>query len=217
MGCEGAISDRLWEFGHCDVWGSTAHCLTGLTEGLDGISALKGSCQVGSVSWALTAQALPDWSCWSSAGAEGKPSTQTMSPGNGKAGRLSQSTGLPLVSRSQPFLAVEEVTTMFQVCSAALCWRQSSSRLSASATAVRDVGRDTWTSSEQCLCWSHFGQSVLNLSIKCHFHAGDRMRVILGKLWMNSPWQWLKMKQASNKTWHILWVCHLQVPHSLLC
>lgn len=217
MGCEGAVSDRLWEFGHWDVWGSTAHCLTGLTEGLDGISALKGSCQVGSVSWALTAQALPDWSCWSSAGAEGKPSTQTMSPGNGKAGRLSQSTGLPLVSRSQPFLAVEEVTTMFQVCSAALCWRQSSSRLSASATAVRDVGRDTWTSSEQCLCWSHFGQSVLNLSIKCHFHAGDRMRVILGKLWTNSPWQWLKMKQASNKTWHILWVCHLQVPHSLLC
>lgn len=51
--------------------------------------------------------------CCSSAGAEGKPSTQTVPPGSRKAGRLSQSTRPPLgglVSRSQPFLAVEEVS-----------------------------------------------------------------------------------------------------------
>lgn len=29
------------------------------------------------------------------------------------------------------------------------------------------------------LCWSHSGQSLLNLSLKWHFHVGDRMGVIL--------------------------------------
>lgn len=69
---------------------------------------------------------------------------------------------------------------VFQVCSAALCWRQSSSTLPASAIPVSAFCRaHRGNVRSVVLCWSCSGQSLLNLSLKWHFHVGDRIGVIL--------------------------------------